>query len=142
MSKEYDFIVGFTLFTPKGFRTMYRHFDNLEIAEMFASNVNIKDNHKIYVDLDLYNEEKERNIDLELENIGLKENRRIAVEEIQEEYYISKDKIREEIKELERDKKKLYKEQGNIEEIKIYSVIDIIEAEILRFKELLEEEDV
>lgn len=56
--------------------------------------------------------------------------------------YICKDKIREEIKELERDKKKLYKEQGNIEEIKIYSVIDIIEAEILRFKELLEEENV
>ncbi len=48
---EYDFIVGFTLFTPKGFRTMYRHFDNLDIAKMFASNVNIKDNSKIYVDL-------------------------------------------------------------------------------------------
>lgn len=25
--KDYDFIVGFTLFTPKGFKTMYRHFD-------------------------------------------------------------------------------------------------------------------
>lgn len=48
---EYDFIVGFTLFTPKGFRTMYRHFDKLDTAKMFASNVNIKDNSKIYVDL-------------------------------------------------------------------------------------------
>ena len=51
-----------------------------------------------------------------------------------------KDKIKAKIEELERDKNKLYKEQGNIEEIKIYSVIDIIKAEILRFKELLEEE--
>ena len=48
---EYDFIVGFTLFTPKGFRTMYRHFDKLDTAKMFVSNVNIKDNNKIYVDL-------------------------------------------------------------------------------------------
>ncbi len=48
---EYDFIVGFTLFTPKGFRTMYRHFDKLDTAKMFVSNVNIKDNSKIYVDL-------------------------------------------------------------------------------------------
>ena len=48
---NYDFIVAFTLFTRKGFRTMYRHFDNLDIAKMFASNVNIKDNHKIYADL-------------------------------------------------------------------------------------------
>lgn len=42
--KDYDFIVGFTLFTPKGFKTMYRHFDKLETAKLFASNVNIKDN--------------------------------------------------------------------------------------------------
>lgn len=48
---EYDFIVGFTLFTPKGFKTMYRHFDKLDTAKMFVSNVNIKDNSKIYVDL-------------------------------------------------------------------------------------------
>ena len=48
--KDYDFIVGFTLFTPKGFKTMYRHFDKLETAKMFASNVNIKNNCKIYVD--------------------------------------------------------------------------------------------
>lgn len=48
---EYDFIVEFTLFTPKGFRTMYRHFDKLDTAKMFVSNVNIKDNSIIYVDL-------------------------------------------------------------------------------------------
>ena len=48
---DYDFIVGFTLFTPKGFRTMYRHFDKLDTAKMFTSNVNIKNNSKIYVDL-------------------------------------------------------------------------------------------
>lgn len=48
---DYDFIVGFTLFTPKGFRTMYRHFDKLDTAKRFVSNVNIKDNSKIYVDL-------------------------------------------------------------------------------------------
>lgn len=95
MSKEYDFIVGFTLFTPKGFRTMYRHFDNLEIAEMFASNVNIKDNHKIYVDLDLYNKEKQKNE----ENIQALEEwingERVSVN------CISKDKIREKLKECE-----------------------------------------
>lgn len=52
---DFDFIVGFTLFTPKGFKTMYRHFPTLEMAKMFASNVNIKNNCKIYVDLDFYN---------------------------------------------------------------------------------------
>lgn len=52
---EHDFIVAFTLFTPKGFRTMYRHFNNLRTAKMFASNVNIKDNCKIYVDLEYFN---------------------------------------------------------------------------------------
>ena len=52
--KDYDFIVGFTLFTPKGFKTMYRHFDKLETAKLFASNVNIKDNCKIYVDLEYF----------------------------------------------------------------------------------------
>lgn len=48
---EYDFIVGFTLFTPTGFKTRFKHFDNLRKAKMFVSNVNIKDNSKIYVDL-------------------------------------------------------------------------------------------
>ena len=45
---ENDFIVDFTIFTPKGFKTMYRHFQNLETAKLFASNVNIKDNCKKY----------------------------------------------------------------------------------------------
>ena len=66
---DYDFIVGFTLFTPKGFRTMYRHFDKLDTAKMFASNVNIKDNSKIYVDLSyLQDELKELK---EIDNIDL-----------------------------------------------------------------------
>ena len=52
--KEYDFIVGFTLFTPKGFKTMYRHFNKLKTAKLFASNINIKDNCKIYVDLEYF----------------------------------------------------------------------------------------
>lgn len=54
---EHDFIVGFTLFTRKGFKTMYRHFDKLETAKLFASNVNIKNNCKIYVDLEFYKDE-------------------------------------------------------------------------------------
>ena len=52
--------------------------------------------------LDLYNKEKEKNKELEMQLLekdlyidGLKEDRRIAIKEIQEEYYISKDKIRE-----------------------------------------------
>lgn len=49
--------------------------------------------------LNLYQKEKDRNVDLEMENIGLKEDRRITVKEIQEEYYISKDKIKEFIEE-------------------------------------------
>lgn len=48
---EYDFILGFTLFNTTGFKTRFKHFDNLKEAIMFASNVNIKDNSKIYVDL-------------------------------------------------------------------------------------------
>jgi hypothetical protein len=55
--KDYDFIVGFTLFTSKGFKTMYRHFDKLETAKLFASNVNIKNNCKIYVDLEFHKDE-------------------------------------------------------------------------------------
>ena len=53
--KDYDFIVGFT---RKGFKTMYRHFDKLETAKLFASNVNIKNNCKIYVDLEYFEEIK------------------------------------------------------------------------------------
>lgn len=48
---EYDFILGFTLFTPTGFKTRFKHFDNLKEAIMFANNVDLKDNSKIYVDL-------------------------------------------------------------------------------------------
>lgn len=48
---EYDFILGFTLFNTTGFKTRFKHFDNLKEVKMFASNVNIKDNSKIYVDL-------------------------------------------------------------------------------------------
>lgn len=66
---DYDFIVGFTLFTPKGFKTMYRHFDKLDIAKMFASNVNIKDNSKIYADLS-YLQDKLRELK-EIDNIDL-----------------------------------------------------------------------
>ena len=58
---ENDYIVGFTLFTPKGIKTMYQHFPTLECAKMFANNVNIKNNCKIYVDLDFYNKVKEEN---------------------------------------------------------------------------------
>lgn len=57
---EHDFIVGFTLFTRKGFKTMYRHFDKLESAKLFASNVNIKNNCKIYVDLDYHIEDMKK----------------------------------------------------------------------------------
>lgn len=48
---NYDFIVGFSLFNKTGFKTRLRHFDNLKVAKMFASNVNLKENSKIYVDL-------------------------------------------------------------------------------------------
>ena len=57
---EHDFIVGFTLFTRKGFKTMYRHFDKLESAKLFASNVNIKNNCKIYVDLNFHKDEMKK----------------------------------------------------------------------------------
>lgn len=57
MSEE-DFIVGYTLFKSGGFRTKYQHFNNLETAKMFTSNVNLKDNSKIYVPLDLYNKKQ------------------------------------------------------------------------------------
>ena len=48
---EYDFIVGFTLFNTTGFKTRFKHFDNLKEAIMFTNNVDLKDNSKIYVDL-------------------------------------------------------------------------------------------
>lgn len=53
----------------------------------------------------LYQKEKEKNKELEMQLLekdlyidGLKEDRRIAIKEIQEEYYISKDKIKEKMK--------------------------------------------
>lgn len=39
---------------------MYRHFDKLETAKLFASNVNIKNNCKIYVDLDYHIEDMKK----------------------------------------------------------------------------------
>lgn len=57
---DYDFIVGFTIFNKTGFRTMYRHFDKLDTAKMFASNVNIKDNSKTYVDLKYFEDMLEK----------------------------------------------------------------------------------
>ena len=66
---EYDFILGFTLFTPTGFKTRFKHFDNLKEVKMFASNVNIKDNSKIYVDLK-YLQDKLKELQ-EIDNIDL-----------------------------------------------------------------------
>lgn len=102
--KDYDFIVGFTLFTPKGFKTMYRHFDKLETAKLFASNVNIKNNCKIYVDLEFHKDEIKNLIN---ENNYLHEeiNKRIKLkienEKIVDNEFISKNKIREKIKSLD-----------------------------------------
>lgn len=56
--KEFDFVVGFTIFSKCSYKTMYRHFNKLEVAKLFANNVNLKNNCKIYVDL-LYYEELE-----------------------------------------------------------------------------------
>ena len=66
---DYDFIVGFTLFNKTGFKIRFRHFDNLKVAKMFASNVNLKDNSKIYVDLK-YLEDKLKELK-EIDNIDL-----------------------------------------------------------------------
>lgn len=83
--KDYDFIVGFTLFTPKGFKTMYRHFDKLETAKLFASNKDIKNNCKIYIDLEFHKDEIKNLIN----------------EKIVDNEFISKNKIREKIKRLD-----------------------------------------
>ena len=76
--KDYDFIVGFTLFTPKGFKTMYRHFDKLETAKLFASNVNIKNNCKIYIDLEFHKDEN-KNLINENNQLHKEINRRIKL---------------------------------------------------------------
>lgn len=62
MKKDYDFIVGFTLFYPSGFKTRYTHFDNLKVAEMFCENKNLKNNSKIYVDYDYFKENHKETI--------------------------------------------------------------------------------
>ena len=97
--KDYDFIVGFTLFTGRGFKTMYRHFDKLETAKMFASNVNIKNNCKIYVDLD-YHKDEIKNLINENNHLHKEINRRIKLKIVVNEF-ISKNKIREKIKRLD-----------------------------------------
>ena len=97
--KDYDFIVGFTLFTGRGFKTMYRHFDKLETAKMFASNVNIKNNCKIYVDLD-YHKDEIKNLINENNDLHKEINRRIKLKIVVNEF-ISKNKIREKIKRLD-----------------------------------------
>lgn len=102
--KDYDFIVGFTLFTPKGFKTMYRHFDKLETAKLFASNNNIKNNCKIYVDLEFHKDEI-KNLVNENNDLHKEINRRIKLkienEKIVDNEFISKNKIREKIKRLD-----------------------------------------
>lgn len=102
--KDYDFIVGFTLFTPKGFKTMYRHFDKLETAKLFASNVNIKNNCKIYIDLEFHKDEI-KNLINENNDLHKEINRRIKLkienEKIVDNEFISKNKIREKIKRLD-----------------------------------------
>lgn len=62
MKKDYDFIVGFTLFYPNGFKTRFRHFDNLRVAELFCENKNLKNNSKIYVDYDYFKEIRKETI--------------------------------------------------------------------------------
>lgn len=101
---EHDFIVGFTLFTQKGFKTMYRHFDKLESAKLFASNKNIKNNCKIYVDLEFHKDEI-KNLINENNDLHKEINRRIKLkienEKIVDNEFISKNKIREKIKRLD-----------------------------------------
>lgn len=55
-----DYIVAFSLFAANynGFKTMYRHFNNLEKAKLFANNVNIKNNCRIYESINLKGENK------------------------------------------------------------------------------------
>jgi len=144
MSEDYDFIVGFTIFGRTGFKTMYRHFDKLESAKLFASNINIKDNCKMYVDLDLYNKEKGKNKEqkqrirnLECKIIRQKEQiiglrGKWHIDAFIEEDYISKDKIREKIEELNKEYEE-YKEEQE------WEIQDDIQAQISILQSLLEE---
>ena len=143
MSEE-DFIVGYTLFKSGGFRTKYQHFNNLETAKIFTSNVNLKDNSKIYVPLDLYNKQKEEIEELKFKYIARKDRTIQEIEYYKDELekessiwtkiekgnnYISKNKIRDLIKELE-EKEKNCNFTGLITECEI---------KIETLKELLEE---
>lgn len=80
-----------------------------------------KENEELKENKELKNEVAEK----ELIIIGMKEDRRIAVEEVQEQYFISKDKIRNKIKELEELKEKRIK-GGLFENMEIFQ-IDILQ---------------
>lgn len=89
--------------------------DFLELREIHSTDGLRKSYLSIYKEaiqglLDLYNKEKEKNEELKMKLLekdfhidGLKEDRRIAIEEIQEQYFISKDKIKEKIEEIKRN---------------------------------------
>lgn len=59
------------------------------------------------------------------------------VEEYIEKYYVKKDKVREEIKGLEREKQIL--EDNKMKDKMVYTPYQIVDAEILRLQELLQE---
>lgn len=132
--KDYDFIVGFTLFTPKGFKTMYRHFDKLETAKLFASNVNIKNNCKIYVDLEFHKDEI-KNLLNENNELHREKNRRIKLkienEKIVDNEFISKNKVREIIQKYydEYEKEKEYRYTLDVEDEQ--RILRKIEKELL-----------
>ena len=64
---------------------------------------------------------------------GMKEDRRIAVEEIQEQYYVSNDKIKAKIEELKKERSKLNFESDCM-------LIDDIDNKIEALESLLEKE--
>ena len=109
--KDYDFIVGFTLFTPKGFKTMYRHFDKLETAKLFASNVNIKNNSKIYVDLEFHDLIQMVDLLIQAKRINYEETKDYEIESLKfkneglskqiNNYRYFPDRLKEEIYKLE-----------------------------------------
>lgn len=82
------------------------------------------------------------NLQLEKENKNLlfeyrKNGRVLFTSEAVGKYHIPKSKIEDKIKELERERKILKRQ--HIDLIKVYTPLDIVQAEILRLKELLEE---
>lgn len=89
-----DFIVGYTLFKPTGFRTRYQHFDKLEVAKMFASNVNLKDTSKIYVPLELY-EKQQKEIKELREDISNMYDKQVVRNILEDECGLSKYEIDE-----------------------------------------------